>query len=119
MPRINYIRLQYCTQQCRLERHIKNICQLLKDLRVVRKCPISALKSWSMGWGWSEMVNFMAVTTVVLISADWEVREAFSLGRRAAGDMRQSFPRHSATTFLVPSSVHSVCLGRCSIQMRP
>lgn len=57
------------------------------------------------------MVNFMAVTTVVLISADWEVRDAFSLGRRAAGDMRQSLPRHSATTFLVPSSVHSVCLG--------
>ena len=57
------------------------------------------------------MVNFIAVTTVVLISADWEVREAFSLGRRAAGDMRQSLPRHSATTFLVPSSVHSVCLN--------
>ena len=62
-------------------------------------------------------MNFIAVTTVVLISADWDVREAFSLGRRAAGDMRQSFPRHSATTFLVPSSVHSVCLGRYSIQM--
>ena len=91
----------------------------MKDLRVVRKWPISALKSWSIGCGWSEMVNFMAVTTVVLISADWEVREAFSLGRRAAGDMRQSFPRHSATTFLVPSSVHSVCLGRYSIQMKP
>ena len=41
-----------------------------------------------------------------------DVREAFNLGSRAAGDMRQSFPRHSATTFLVPSSVHSVCLSK-------
>ena len=54
----------------------------------------------------------MAVTTVVLMSADCDVREAFNLGSRAAGDMRQSFPRHSATTFLVPSSVHSVCLSK-------
>ena len=65
-----------------------------------------------MGCGWSEMVNFMAVTTVVLMSADCDVREAFNLGSRAAGDIRQSFPRHSATTFLVPSSVHSVCLSK-------
>ena len=54
----------------------------------------------------------MAVTTVVLMSADCDVREAFNLGSRAAGDIRQSFPRHSATTFLVPSSVHSVCLSK-------
>ena len=65
-----------------------------------------------MGCGWSEMVNFIAVTTVVLMSADCDVREAFNLGSRAAGDIRQSFPRHSATTFLVPSSVHSVCLSK-------
>ena len=65
-----------------------------------------------MGCGWSEMVNFMAVTTVVLMSADCDVREAFNLGSRAAGDIRQSLPRHSATTFLVPSSVHSVCLSK-------
>ena len=63
-----------------------------------------------MAWGWSEMVNFMAVTTVVLMRGEAEDRDDFSLGRRVSGDMRQSLPRHSATTFLVPSSAHSACL---------
>merc|ERR1711936_408765 len=80
------------------------------SFRVVRKCPISALSNWSMCWGWSEIVNFMAVTTVVLIRAEGEFKDAFSFGRRASGDIKHSFPRHSATTFLVPSSTHSVCL---------
>ena len=35
------------------------------------------------------MVNLMAVTTVVLIRAEGEDREAFSLGRRASGDIKQ------------------------------
>lgn len=46
------------------------------------------------------MVNFMAVTTVVLIRAEGEPRLTLSLGRSVSGDMRQSLPRHSATTFL-------------------
>ena len=46
------------------------------------------------------MVNFMAVTTVVRMRAEFERREAFSLGSSASGDMRHSRPRHSATTFL-------------------
>ena len=65
-----------------------------------------------MACGWSEMVNFMAVTTVVLMRAEGEPRLTLSLGRSDSGDMRQSLPRHSATTFLVPSSVHSVCLSK-------
>ena len=28
---------------------------------------LAALNSWSMDWAWSEIVNFMAVTTMVLI----------------------------------------------------
>ncbi len=53
-----------------------------------------------MACGWSEMVNFMAVTTVVLMRAEGEPRLALSLGRSDSGDMRQSLPKHSATTFL-------------------
>ena len=52
------------------------------------------------------MVNFIAVTTVVLIRAEGDPKETLSLGKSVSGDMRQSFPKHSATTFLVPSSVN-------------
>ena len=38
--------------------------------------PILVLSRLSIPWGWSEMVNFMAVTTVVLIRADGEFRLA-------------------------------------------
>ena len=78
-----------------------------------KKSPMQFFKSVSMGWGWSEMVNFMAVTTVVLINGDCEDKEFRSSGKSLSGHIRQSFPRHSATTFRVPSSLHSQCLNSC------
>ena len=51
---------------------------------------------------WSEMVNFMAVTTVVRLRAEGEARADLSSGRSRWGSIKQSLPRHSATTFRVP-----------------
>ena len=51
---------------------------------------------------WSEMVNFMAVTTVVRLSAEGEDKAERNSGSRRWGSIRQSLPRHSATTFRVP-----------------
>ena len=65
----------------------------------MRKCPISALRSWSMGLGWSEMVNFMAVTTVVFNNAEGEFKVAFSLVSRASGDIRHCLSRHCHTIY--------------------
>jgi hypothetical protein len=62
---------------------------------------------------WSEMVNLTAVTTVVLISAESDTSDSCNLGSKLAGSIRVSFPRHSATTFRVPSSPHSQCRNNC------
>lgn len=62
---------------------------------------------------WSEMVNLTAVTTVVLIKGDGELRDRFSLGKRFAGSINVNLPKHSATTFLVPSSTHSQWRYNC------
>lgn len=62
---------------------------------------------------WSEMVNLTAVTTVVLINGDGELRDRFNLGKRLAGSINVSLPKHSATTFLVPSSTHSQWRYNC------
>ena len=48
------------------------------------------------------MVNFMAVTTVVRLSAEGEDKAERNSGSRRWGSIRQSLPRHSATTFRVP-----------------
>lgn len=56
---------------------------------------------------WSEIVNFTAVTTVVLINGDGEFRDRFNLGSKFDGSIKVNLPKHSATTFLVPSSWHS------------
>ena len=55
-----------------------------------------------MGWGWSEIVNFMAVTTVVRIRGEGDDNADRSCGNKSLGRIRQSLPRHSATTFRVP-----------------
>lgn len=65
---------------------------------------------------WSDIVNLMAVTMVVLIMGESVFRDSCSLGKSAAGLMRVSLPRHSATTLRVPSSTHSVCRNSC-VQM--
>jgi len=62
---------------------------------------------------WSEMVNLTAVTTVVLIRAESDTNDSCNLGSKLAGSIRVSFPRHSATTFRVPSSPHSQCRNNC------
>jgi hypothetical protein len=62
---------------------------------------------------WSEMVNLTAVTTVVLIRADSDTSDSCNLGNKLAGSIRVSFPRHSATTFRVPSSPHSQWRNNC------
>jgi hypothetical protein len=59
------------------------------------------------------MVNLTAVTTVVLIRAESDTSDSCNLGNKFAGSMRVSFPRHSATTFRVPSSPHSQCRNNC------
>ena len=51
-----------------------------------------------------EMVNFMAVTTVVRMSGDCELSAFCSSGNSFSGSIRQSLPKHSATTLRVPSS---------------
>ena len=56
----------------------------------------------SFTWGWSEIVNFMAVTTVVRIRGEGDVNAAWSWGNKFSGHIRQSLPKHSATTFRVP-----------------
>ena len=56
---------------------------------------------------WSEMVNLIAVTTVLRMRADSDERYFLSLGSSSSALTRVSLPRHSATTFLVPSSWHS------------
>ncbi len=70
--------------------------------RVARKSPMQDLSNESMGCGVSEMVNFMAVTTVVRRKADCESSARLSSGRSLSGWIRHSFPRHSATTLRVP-----------------
>ena len=55
--------------------------------------------------GWSEMVNFMAVTTVVLMRAEGDDSAILSLGRRFSGSIRHNLPRHSATTLRVPEII--------------
>ena len=37
---------------------------------------LAALNSWSMDWAWSEIVNFMAVTTMVHFIAEREFKES-------------------------------------------
>lgn len=56
------------------------------------------------------MVNLTAVTVVVLISADGDFNDSCNVGNNLAGSINVNFPRHSATTLRVPSSVHSQCL---------
>lgn len=81
--------------------------------KVFKNSPMHCLSNGSMVDGWSEIVNFTAVTTVVLISGDGETRERFSFGNKCGGSISVSLPRHSATTFRVPSSLHSQCLNSC------
>ena len=50
-----------------------------------------------MAWGWSEMVNFMAVTTVVLMRADGDDSAIFSLGSRLTGSYGQDWSLLSST----------------------
>lgn len=56
---------------------------------------------------WSDMVNLIAVTTVERVRGDSSDRCCCRLRRSVAGSIRVSLPRHSATTFRVPSSGHS------------
>ena len=49
----------------------------------------------------------MAVTTVVRFKADGDDNAALSSGKSLCGSMRQSLPRHSATTFRVPVTISS------------
>ena len=65
---------------------------------------------------WSDIVNLMAVTTVLRVRADWELRWFLRLVRRFAGSIRVNFPRHSDTTFLVPSSGHSQWLNNMDLK---
>lgn len=58
-------------------------------------------------------MNLTAVTTVVLINGDGDNRDSCSFGNKFAGSISVSFPRHSATTFRVPSSLHSQCKNNC------
>ena len=58
----------------------------------------------------------MAVTTVLRVRADWELRWFLRLVRRLAGSIRVNFPRHSDTTFLVPSSGHSQWLNNMDLK---
>ena len=44
----------------------------------------------------------MAVTTVVRIRGEGDVNAAWSWGNKFSGHIRQSLPKHSATTFRVP-----------------
>ena len=53
-----------------------------------------------MGCGWSEMVNFIAVTTVVRVRELVDVRADRNSGSSLTGSIKHSLPRHSATTFL-------------------
>ena len=50
-----------------------------------------------MAWGWSEMVNFMAVTTVVLMRADGDDSAIFSLGSKLTGCKGQVWSLLSST----------------------
>ena len=56
------------------------------------------------------MVNLTAVTTVVRINPEGDFKDSCNLGKSVAGSIKVNFPRHSATTLRVPSSVHSQCL---------
>ena len=44
----------------------------------------------------------MAVTKVVRIRGECDVNAAWSWGNKFSGHIRQSLPKHSATTFRVP-----------------
>ena len=79
---------------------------------VERKSPMQPCSRVSIGWGWSDMVYLSAVTTVLRTNIDSDLRFSLSLGRRVWGSTRVSLPRHSATTFLVPSSGLSKCWKR-------
>ena len=57
---------------------------------------------WSTRYYLPEIVNFMAVTTVVLLRGEGDVNAAWSWGNKFSGHIRQSLPKHSATTFRVP-----------------
>ena len=76
---------------------------------VERNSPMQEWSKPSMGCGWSDMVYLRAVTTVLRMKADSAPRLTWSLGRSVCGCTRASFPTHSATTFLVPSSALSKC----------
>ena len=57
---------------------------------------------WRTRYYLPEIVNFMAVTTVVLLRGEGDVNAAWSWGNKFSGHIRQSLPKHSATTFRVP-----------------
>lgn len=82
--------------------------------RVWRKSPMHCLSNGSIDWIWSEIVNLTAVTTVVLIKADGLLSAARRRGSKPSGSVSVSLPKHSATTFRVPSSLHSQCRKRRS-----
>lgn len=63
------------------------------------------------------MVNLIAVTTVLLVRADCDVRCVFKLASNVCGSIRVSLPRHSDTTFLVPSSGHSQWVNSIFLQL--
>jgi hypothetical protein len=63
------------------------------------------MKETAFNSTWSDMVNFMAVTTVVRLSAECEDKAARKSGRSLGGSIRHSLPRHSATTLRVPAQV--------------
>jgi hypothetical protein len=67
---------------------------------------------------WSEMVNLTAVTTVLLVRAEGDDRYPFNIGNNSAGLINVNLPKHSATTFLVPSSGHSQWLSNILLQKR-
>lgn len=85
---------------------------------VTRNSPIQLWSSASMGCGWSEMVYFRAVTTVLRTNPDSDFRFCWRLGNSISGSTRVSFPTHSATTFLVPSSGLSKCWNRTSLKYK-
>ena len=62
------------------------------------------------------MVNLIAVTTVLLVNEDCEPRLCFKLASRAAGSISVNLPRHSDTTFRVPSSGHSQWLNNMVLE---
>ena len=81
--------------------------ELFPTSKVWRKSPMHCFNRGSIDWTWSEIVNLAAVTIVVLMSAEGLLSAALNRGNNPSGSVSVSFPKHSATTLRVPSSLHS------------